>query len=223
MAPFFQDMATRAPEWADKVRDVAMVMTIVAGLMNALFGYRLFRLFFACLGFVLGAAIGGYLGYTWGPEGDVIWPLVGGLAGGIIGALTLFGIYLAGVFVAGGMVAALLVTVALAGAGITVPHVILVIPVLLGGALALTLHKTVIILASSFGGALGVVYGGAMLGGREMDLAGLVLQRPRIEQVVHADPDLWAAWFVLGLCGAFVQYRFTARSKKDRSSSDSDD
>ncbi len=223
MDQFFQDMAQHGPEWADKVRDVAMVLTIVAGLMNCLFGYRLFRLFFACLGFVIGAAVGGYLGHIYSPAGDVVWPLVGGLAGGIIGALTLFGIYLAGVFVAGGMVAALLVTVVLAGVGITVPHAILVIPVLLGGALALAVHKTVIILASAFGGALSVVYGGAMLGGREMDLAGLVLQRPQIEQVVRADPDLWGAWFVLGLCGAFVQFRFTARSKRDRSSSDADD
>ena len=168
MDTFFQDMAQRGPEWAEKVRDVAIVLSILAGLINALFGYRLFRMFFACLGFVLGAAIGGYLGYAWGPEGDVIWPLVGALAGGIVGALALFGIYLAGVFVAGGMVAALLVTVVLAGAGITVPHAILVIPLLLGGAAALAVHKTVIILASAFGGALGVVYGGALLAGRDI-------------------------------------------------------
>lgn len=207
---FFDEIAQRGGQWAAQIRNAAIAASILAGLMNCFFGYRLFRLFFACLGFVLGAAGGGYLGYL---HGELVWGLVGGLVGGLIGAMALFTIYLAGVFVAGGMAAALLAAIALRGAGINMPAVVLLVPLVLGGAVALIVHKLVIIVASSFGGALGVTCGVAMLRGGGIDLVAL-WQTSGAESIVRQDPGLWAGWAALGLAGVFVQYRFTAGDRR---------
>ena len=205
-----EQIARRGPDLAAQIRNAVIAATILAGLMNCFFGYRLFRLFFACLGFVLGAAGGGYLGCM---SGELAWILVGGVVGGILGAMTLFAIYLAGVFVAGGMAAAFFVAVVLTGAGITMPAVVLVVPLVLGGIAALVVHKLVIIIASSFGGALSVLYGVAMLTGEAIDPLALLWQRSEAESIVRQNPRLWAGWAALGLGGAIVQYLFTANKR----------
>lgn len=208
MEQFFDEVSQRGAQWAGHIRNVMIGAAVLTGLMNCFFGYRLFRMFFACIGFLLGAAAGGYLTYVYCSE--PAWALVGGLAGGVVGAIALFAIYLAGVFVAGGMGAAFLVAVMLAGVGITVPQFVLIVPLVIGGGLALVVHKLVIIVASAFGGALGVTWGAAMLGGAEIDLYALLLQTSQAESIVAKDPWLWAGWAALGLGGVFVQYRFTA-------------
>ena len=204
-----QEFALRAPEWAGQIRNVVIGATVLTGLMNCFFGYRLFRLFFACLGFALGAAGGGYMGYVYG---EAVWALAGGLVGGIFGAMVLFTIYLVGVFLAGGMAAAFLAAVVLAGAGISVPTLVLIVPLVLGGIVALVVHKMVIIVASSFGGALSVVYGVAMLSGDAIDPLAALWLTAKDKSIVWQKPGMWAAWAALGLAGAFIQYRFTAGS-----------
>ena len=202
-----QEFALRAPEWAGQIRNVVIGATVLTGLMNCFFGYRLFRLFFACLGFALGAAGGGYMGYIYGGS---IWALVGGLTGGIFGAMVLFAMYMIGVFLAGGMAAAFLAAVVLAGAGISVPTLLLVVPLVLGGIVAIVVHKLVIIVASSFGGAMSVVYGVAMLTGEVIDPLAVMWQTTKVKSIIWQDPGTWAAWAALGVAGVFVQYRFTA-------------
>ena len=211
MDQMFEDMAQNGSQWVWQIRNAVLAAGILAGLINCFFGYRLYRMFFACLGFVIGAAVGGYLGWTW--SGELAWSLVGGVAGGVVGALALFSIYLAGVFAAGGLAAAFLVAVALRGAGISVPRAVLVVPLALGGAAALAMHKLVIVVASSFGGALGVTCGAAALAGTEIDLYALLWERSEAGSIIAQDPGLWAGWAALGLAGVFVQYRFTARKR----------
>ena len=203
----FDEIAKRGPEWAAQIRNAVIAAAILVGLMNCFFGYRLFRLFFACLGFLLGAAGGGYLGYM---HGELAWILVGGVVGGILGAMVLFTIYLAGVFVAGGLAAAFLVGVVLTGAGITMPAAVLIVPLVLGGFAALVVHKLVIIVASSFGGALGVLYGVAMLTGNAIDPTALLWQTSEAESIIRQSPGMWGGWAALGLGGVLIQYRFTA-------------
>jgi len=220
MDSILEELSRRGPEWAAQIRNALIAAGIMAGLMNCFFGYRLFRLFFACLGFVLGAAGGGYLGYT---SGELAWALVGGVVGGILGAILLFRIYLAGVFVAGGMAAAFFVAVVLTGAGITMPAVVLIVPLVLGGAAALIVHKMVIIVASAFGGALGVLCGIAALTGRPLDPTALIWQTSQAESIIRQDPQMWAGWAALGLGGVIIQYRFTADKRRPRTSSSSAD
>lgn len=211
------EVSQRGGEWAGQVGNALAVAGILAGLMNCFLGYRMFRMFFACLGFVLGAAAGAWAGYAHGGEAHLVWALVGGAGGGIIGAVVLFRIYLAGVFVAGGLAAAVLSVAVLAGAGIEVPPLVMIVPLVLGGGLALVLQKLVIVAASSFVGALFVVCGVGQLTGWTADLAA-GQAHSQVADAMGATPQMWGAWLALGLLGMVVQYRFTAGGRKQTAS-----
>jgi len=220
-AQLIEEITQRGPEWAGDVGNALAVAGILAGLMNCFFGYRMFRMFFACLGFILGAAAGAWAGYTHGGEAHLVWALVGGAVGGIVGAVTLFRIYLAGVFVAGGAVAVVLSAAVLVAAGIELPPVVMLVPLVLGGGLALVLQKLVIIAVSSFGGALGVVCAVGQLTGWTAGLAA-GQAGSQVADALRTNPQMWGAWLALGLLGVFVQYRFTAGGREPATTSTCD-
>jgi hypothetical protein len=179
---------------------------VLVGLAACFFGYRFFRIVLAVYGFVLGALFASTLVHS----GDTVTLLVALAVGGLLGAAVLWFGYMVGVALAGGalgVVAARAIWAAVEGtdAGI----VVLVFGAIAGAALATRLQKPIMILATAFVGA-------------ETAIAGLM---PLITKPSHGRPgfdDVWIGhlsfpapgrrwtfigWVLLGIVGAFVQFR----------------
>jgi hypothetical protein len=184
----------------------AAAVLIVAGLVACFAGYRLLRAVLTIYGFVLGA----FFASTLVAPSDTIAMLVALGAGGLVGALALYFGYIAGVALVGG------------GLGATVAHSVWMqwrgsdpgtLTVLffaaVGAALAVTLQRVIVIVATAFLGSQTVVAGVLALLSRQP------AHRPGVEDVwighlgIPAFGRQWTflAWIALGIVGVIVQLR----------------
>ena len=115
------------------------------GLLNCFFGYRLFIVTVAIVGFLLGASLGYMLGNF---VGSGIAGLIAAAVLGLIGAWASVSAYYAFVFVAGAFGFALLAAFVAGLFGSDVHVAVPIVAGLIGGFLALWLQRVVIILRS---------------------------------------------------------------------------
>lgn len=111
MRPFFLPFDDLIPELAGVLQAIGGIM-LVCGLINALFGYKLFKLVLAIAGFLTGTAIGAIAALFIGKgdlNGGVV--LLCALVGGIIGAVLAVVLHRLGVFLAVGATAFILLLV----------------------------------------------------------------------------------------------------------------
>jgi len=180
------------------------------GLVNCLYGYRLFKLMLAVGGLLGGGLLAGGLMYAW-TEGSTAAALGAGLLGGGIGAALLVLLYYLGLFVFGAGLGVLLAAGAFSTAGMLAPVFALVAAGVIGGVAALLLQRLVIVLATAFGGAAGVVAGTLFF--LQPALLQRMLRRPEALDTEHL---LWlAAWGALGIAGVVMQLAVTARKKPE--------
>jgi len=185
------------------------LLSIAFGLLNCFFGYRLFKFMLGVYGFLLGALVGALV--AGGVAGGQAWVLiVGAVIGGIVGAALMVLLYLVGVFVVGAVAGMLLANAVGAVLGIDMPTLVVIILAVVVGIVALILQRVVLVLATAFSGAWAVVGGGAALfSGQAVSLnlfspSGSWLGEGAWLLIVLA------AWLLLGIVGAFVQFRTTA-------------
>ncbi|HET55639.1 MAG TPA: DUF4203 domain-containing protein [Ignavibacteria bacterium] len=138
-----------ANEISGIIKILSVIMIIVGGL-SCFYGFRIFRIIMAVLGFV----IGGLLALIAGASTFVaiLW--------GIVGALLLYFLYILAVFLTGAVLG-LLLGIILAGL-LQAFQAVLVFAILgfiLGGIAAVILNKLIIILSTSFFGANWLVSG----------------------------------------------------------------
>ncbi|MBA2304599.1 MAG: DUF4203 domain-containing protein [Acidobacteria bacterium] len=190
----------------------AAAILLLGGLLACFAGYRIFRVVLGIYGFILGALLATSIVGT----ENTVWTVAASIAGGLGGALLLIAAYFVGVALIGaglGAMAANLVWAAIGGE----PHVLVVIVLAIGGALAaLALQRYVIIVATSFGGAQTVVVGAAALMGNRTaadTAARTVYSVYPLNPMPGTTMDLVAA-LVLGIVGALVQLFVTAKGKK---------
>ena len=180
------------------------------GLLNCLYGFRLFKLMLALAGFAGAGLLAGGLSYAW-TEGNAGVAVAAGMIGGLIGAVLLFSLYYLGVFFFGaclGMLLAASVTSATVGLA---PPAALIIGGVLGGVAALLLQRLMIVLATAFSGAASLVLAGLFF--LERPLFDRLFARPEALAREHL---LWLlAWAVLGAAGAGVQLAVTARKRAE--------
>jgi hypothetical protein len=183
----------------------AGVLLVAIGLLAGFAGYRLFRAVLTIYGFLLGA----FFASTLVAPSDTIAMLVALGVGGLLGALALYAGYFVGVGLAG------------AGLGATIAYsawqqwrgsdpgtLIVLFFAAVGAALAVTLQRAIVIVATAFLGSQTVVAGVLALMARQ------AARRPGVEDVwighlgIPAFGRQWTfiAWVVLGIVGAVVQF-----------------
>jgi hypothetical protein len=193
----------------------AGVILLVAGLLSCFAGYRLFRTVLTVYGFVLGALFASTLVAPSNTSAMLIALAVGGLAG----ALILFAAYFAGVMLVGGVLGAVLVHSGwLLVRGVEPNILIVILAAVVGAAAAYYAQRSIVILATAFGGAQMAVAGAvAILAGRAPHLRGV-----DDVWIGHLAPGLawrqwpFLAWIVLGAIGALIQFKSGGRKSRRR-------
>lgn len=190
---------------------IAALLTFGFGFVNCFFGYRIFSVLLTIWGFVIGALVGAVL---FADSEPLVILIVGAIAG-VIGALIVRLLYYVGIFVMGAVFGLLIGSSLMlllsiddsGGIGILV-----LLAAIIGGLIALALQKLMIILATSFSGAAGMVNGVLMLvpGAYSVTLTGSRLGLIAINPAHTLLATV--ATIILGIIGVIVQYR--AENKK---------
>lgn len=174
------------------------LLAVGLGLLSCFFGFRLFRVILALLGFLLGFSLGLAL---FGGDQQVTAIIVGIILG-IVGAAIFYALYFIGVALSGAVLGAFLAVTLMSALNIDINAlgvVLVVVGIILGTVIALAINKLMIILSTALSGAGGVIYGAAYF------LPGLFLT---IRQN-SVSPTLVGgiAWLMLAIAGIVYQYR----------------
>jgi hypothetical protein len=181
----------------------AGVLLLVVGLVACFAGYRFLRAVLAIYGFLLGA----FFASTLLAPSDTIAMLVALGVGGVLGALALFFGYYAGVAMVGGVLGATVShSVWTAWRGADPGILVILFFAAVGAALAVTLQRVIVIVATAFFGAQTIVAGALALLSRQPARRGL--EEVWIGHVgIPAIGRRWTvlAWAALGIVGTIVQ------------------
>jgi hypothetical protein len=197
-------MANVPAQWADNPQLVNLVIGASAawGLIQCLFGYRLFRWMLALTGFAMGAVAGGAAGFQ---LHGTIGAVIGGLVLGLLGAVMMVVLYFVGVFAMGvmlGALAGLLIAGPETGFGIAAAVVL----GLIGGILAVVIQKLLIILSTAMVGSYLVILAAIHFAFGGLDLQRLSNDTTYISDMIRQRPAILAFWLGLALVGVIVQY-----------------
>jgi hypothetical protein len=192
----------------------AGVLLVAVGLVACFAGYRLFRTVLAIYGFLLGA----FVASTFVTSGDTVTVLISVGAGGVLGALALYAGYFIGVGLMGaGLGSTLSYSVWHQWRGTDPGVLVIMFFAALGAALAVTMQRVIVIVATAFFGSQTAVAGVLAL-----------LSRGSVQKGVE---DVWSghlglpafgrtwtfvAWVVLGIVGTVVQFRAGAPRPKPK-------
>ena len=191
----------------------AAFILLATGLLACFQGYRLFRWLLAIYGFAgaafLAAQFVGDLG-QWASIGVMV-------AGGLLGAMLLLVVYLAGVAVLGAGLGALAVSLFWTPEAGDSEGWIIIGACLVGAVAAVTLQRYVIIVSTSFGGAWTALVGALALGGHTEALAATSGDLWQLYPMAPADGQVPFAlgWFGLGLASALVQLRGSSAARRE--------
>lgn len=190
------------------------LLSIVLGLLNCFFGYRIFRALLALYGLILGVLVGAALAGNV-TDGETLWVIVGAIAGGLVGAVLFVLLYFVGVFLVGAAGGVSLATLIGGILGIDMPTLVIIILAVVVGIIALILQRAVLILATAFSGAWLVVSGAAaLITGTEPAFTN-VFQRAAEGTTNTYSLIVIAAWLVLGIAGTIVQFAMTREVAAD--------
>ncbi|MCX7012224.1 MAG: TMEM198/TM7SF3 family protein [Candidatus Sumerlaeota bacterium] len=185
--------------------------SVAVGVVQCFFGYRVFKLVLALVGFLLGGTLAGACGYALS-DGEAAIAVIAGVIGGAIGSALMVALFFVGVFVMGALLGYVLGMV-LSGVGGSSPEpAVLLSLAVIGGIVAIIFQKLMIILTTSFGGSWMVVTGIAYFIGRfnPVDPRGLLQS---------VGTELYAiilCWLALGIAGLVLQYRFIPLTDKEK-------
>ncbi len=196
----------------------AAFILLAAGLLACFQGYRLFRWLLAIYGFMGGAYLAAQFVEGMGP-----WASAGVMVGGgLVGALLLLLVYLAGVAVLGAGLGALAVSLFWTPQTGEAEVWVVVVACLIGAIAAVTLQRYVIIVGTSFGGAWTALVGALALGGHAEALAAASGDLWQLYPMAPADGQVPFAigWVGLGLVAALVQLRGSSVSRRRRKDDD---
>jgi len=193
---------------------IILLGLLAAGLLSCFMGYRLFRWLLAVYGFVGGA-------YLTSLVVGVAEPWIAAAAiigGGLVGALILLVVYLAGVAMLGAGLGAVAVSLFWSPQTGDPAVWIVVVACLVGAIIAVSLQRYVIIVSTSFGGAWTALVGALALGGDAEALAAASGDLSQLYPLAPANGQVPFAigWFGLGLLAALVQLRATSSARGRR-------
>ncbi len=186
---------------------VWLIGAFLFGLLNCFFGYRLFIVTVAIVGFLIGASLGYAIG-IW--TGNWVIGLVAAGVLGLIAGWACITAYYAFIFVVGGIGFAL-ATAFLAGLFITDVHVLIPIAAgVIGGFLSLWLQRVIITVATAAQGALASILAATALGAGGGVAAYRTLFNRLFTGELSRAGGLWfyvglALWLVLAIAGVVTQ------------------
>jgi len=192
---------------------------ILIGLTLVLFGYRLFKPVLFIVGFIVGAGIVYLILWRYSSVGILVLVLAP-IAVGILCGILLLWFAVAGIFVLGAALGFLLFSLfmssregGLIGSKLT-EYLVMAGVTLAGGILALIFQKTVIILATSFGGAFAVLAGiDRYLGGGFAEVIPHIIQGH--SDLIQAGLKTYieiGACVLLSVIGIIVQFKKTGKN-----------
>ena len=197
-------------EYLQDYREIIIGLGILVGAIQCFYGYRIFKFILGLIGFLVGGAIAGALGFS--ISQDEIVALLAGLVGGFIGAALMIALYFIGIFLIGAFLGGVIGYVLYASAGNSPEAAVVLILAVITGVIALIFQKFMIIVSTGFGGAWGVVFGIAYFLTDTIDPTNL-------EQMFRArGSQLYAivlCWLALGIVGVIVQYKFAPTGGED--------
>lgn len=197
-------MVAQADPWVKDPQLVNITIGVLAamGLVQCLFGYRLFRWMLGLTGFAAGGLAGGAAGMaTYGTLGAVI----GGIVGGAMGAALMVAFYFIGVF-AMGVVVGGLIGIVLAGGNAGTGVIAAAALGLIGGVVAVMVQKLVIVLSTSLVGAYLVILAALHFAFGGLDIDRVANDTTYFNELVRERPAILACWAGLALLGVIVQY-----------------
>jgi hypothetical protein len=190
----------------------AAVVLLLGGIVVCFFGYRMFRLALAIIGFILGVFLASSV---FGPS-DTAWMIGAAVVGGLVGAGVFTAAYFVGVALVGAGLGTLLAHLAFSASD-REPHVLIIMFCAVAGAVASTyLQRYVVILFTAAFGALMLIHGALALVGSRVPLPGLGGDGVWLPYPFDPMPgQRWVpiAWAVVGLIGAGVQLGWTGGEK----------
>ncbi len=195
-------------------------ISILIGLVNCFFGYRIFKWILLLLGVYTGWALGFVAGLLY--LDDLVLALLTAILGGIICGYLMFVLYFAVVFLLGASLGALLGYLVTVAAGHEQITILLIIPAVIGGVLGLIIQKFMIIATTSFGGANNVVMGAAHFIG-VLDWEYLLHHPEMLHKVLASRLVLLLCWIILSVTGMVAQYTLTAGRKKEEKKQEQDE
>ncbi len=186
---------------------------ILIGAAMLFWGYRLFRVWLAIIGFIIGAVIGNSLGNQYLP-GDV-FPIIATLGIGLALALLAFSLYRIGAILTGAFIGAILASMIFGLFDIAPAWWIYLIGAIPGGILAGMLVEPYIKIASSFNGSYLVMVGVFSL------IQGTSLISPQQEFLPRTDYPwyFYGGLVILAVIGMVVQFSTTKGHKLGQSTS----
>jgi uncharacterized protein DUF4203 len=190
----------------------AAIVLLAGGIVGCFFGYRMFRIVLAIIGFILGALLASSI---FGVSDT--WPMIGAaVVGGLLGAAILIAAYFVGVALIGAGLGALVANLFFA-AGDRDPHFLAIVFLsVAGAAAAMYLQRYFIIVGTGFGGAWTMIVGAMALVGDRTARAAAASGDVWVAYPMNPAPDQqWVplAWLALGAIGAGVQLGITGGEK----------
>lgn len=177
---------------------VAISLTILVGLMLCFAGYKLFKLYTAFVGFIVGFILGSYLWhFSWIP-----------LVTGAVFAIFFWLIYRLGLFVTGAIIGYMFADLILPSKIVySYPIAVLI------GLMTLFLEKAMLMLITAFLGSTAVTFAVYTLASGEL-FTTFVIDPRYLISVVFASPLYFLLWLVLGIIGVVSQLVLAREEKK---------
>jgi len=193
--------------------NVVAVLLIVVGILYCFYGYRMFDLSLAVLGFVVFALLIG--NFIFGVLENKAVALAAGFIGGILGAFLLVALYFIGVFLLGAVFGVLLGSLIMGGSA--APVIFLLFGVV-GGIFAILFQKFFVIISTAFLGAWGLTSGmfHFIPGGFSLDFKKFFYQLDKLQSQGMDFYVILLCWVLLGITGIFVQYKVTGKQTSRR-------
>lgn len=198
-------------EMPAEVPSAFAICSIGMGALYCFFGYRFFKIALGVVGFAIGSVLARHAALTY-LEASLGITMIAGIAGGLIMSFLFIFVYLVGIFCLGASFGGLVGFVASASADETMKLVLIIVLAVVGGGLALLLRKHVIIIATSFSGALSIVCGTWYLA-KGIEPATL-LENPRALGGQQYALLACLPLLVMAVLGMLVQYRVTGKRER---------
>jgi hypothetical protein len=188
------------------------LVSIGLGVVYCFFGYRMFKVILGILGFVSGAYLVAAIAFNLLGREQAVLVISAGLVGGIIGAVLVVAFYFIGIFLLGAWLGSLLGILLTGGGESTVATVILLVLAVIGGIVALTLQKLMIVISTALSGAWAIVSGVIHFLGDARGPIRPFQYHPNLRAL--RSMGVWGyamllCWVLLGIAGMVVQYRIT--------------
>jgi len=185
------------------------IILLGGGFLACFLGYRLFRFILLGYGLVTGAFLVSQLNLNF-PETWMV--ITATIIGGLIGAALFLAVYFVGVAVAGAGLGVLAVHLVWTQRSDDPHLLVIILMAIVGVFLAMVFQRYVIILVTSFTGALlSLVAVIALLG--HVNITEAEVRTLEVLKRISEERAVLFAWLVLSLLGVFVQLRKTSAGK----------